>query len=173
MAPVVYQVGLRRLCMEPTTRLVAVKPERREPIVSLPQSIADVLGKHVTLTLECIDRLYLNVYQPKLQLERHVYRFLRDRRGPGAVSARYFQAMTARFVKDIEAFAAAYQVPLFTFERKARKEELAAQHRAHFSAPEGVLFIGKAQEKVATFRTEERRRRDNGSTYPWLVKTSA
>ena len=30
-----------------------------------------------------------------------------------------------------------------------------------------MLFIGKAQEKASVFRTEKRRRPD-GSTYPWI-----
>ena len=30
-----------------------------------PLSLADILSKHVTLELECIDRMYLNVYVPK------------------------------------------------------------------------------------------------------------
>ena len=34
--------------------------------MTLPRSVADVLASHVTLELECIDRMYLNVYQPKL-----------------------------------------------------------------------------------------------------------
>ena len=34
--------------------------------MSLPASVADVLANHVTLEVECIDRMYLNLYQPKL-----------------------------------------------------------------------------------------------------------
>jgi hypothetical protein len=30
-------------------------------------SVADVLAEHTVFELECIDRMYLNVYQPKLQ----------------------------------------------------------------------------------------------------------
>jgi hypothetical protein len=32
--------------------------------MTLPRSVADVLAEHVTMELECIDRMYLNVYQP-------------------------------------------------------------------------------------------------------------
>jgi hypothetical protein len=34
--------------------------------MSLPRTVADVIDSHVTLELEFLDRLYLNVYQPKL-----------------------------------------------------------------------------------------------------------
>lgn len=38
--------------------------------MSLPHSVAEVIQEHVTLELECIDRMYLNVYVPALQHER-------------------------------------------------------------------------------------------------------
>ena len=42
-----------------------------------------------------------------------------------------------------------------------------------FKADEGVLFIGKAQEKAPVFRTERRRNAKTGATYPWLVRSTA
>ena len=48
-----------------------VKDRRRpEPIVSIPRSVADIIRNHVTLEGESIDRMYLNVYQPKLQTDK-------------------------------------------------------------------------------------------------------
>ena len=38
----------------------------------IPRTVADVLGQHVTLEVESIDRMYLNVYQPRLQYDRGV-----------------------------------------------------------------------------------------------------
>ena len=35
-----------------------------------------------------------------------------------------------------------------------------------------MLFIGKAQEKVRSFRTQGRRN-DRGETYPWIVESTA
>ena len=40
--------------------------------MSLPRSVAEVLKQHVTLEVEGIDRMYLNVYQPRLQTDRGV-----------------------------------------------------------------------------------------------------
>src|SRR5260221_602063 len=40
---------------------------RPEPVMTLPRSVADVLDRHVTFEIESIDRIYLNVYQPRLQ----------------------------------------------------------------------------------------------------------
>lgn len=139
--------------------------------MSLSQSVAAVLRDHVTLELQCLDRLYLNVYQPELQRERNVYYYLRQRQG--TVSSRYFQGMTQAFVRAIEAFAQQTQVPLLTFDKDTRKEELAADYRAKFTGTEGILFIGKAQEKVRTFRTQGRRCPETGASYPWLVSATA
>ena len=72
--------------------------------MSLLRTVADVLDKHVTLELECIDRLYLNFYQPHLQLEKKVYWYLRGQHGAGAVSSLHFQSMTKAFVQGIAAF---------------------------------------------------------------------
>jgi hypothetical protein len=35
--------------------------------MTVARSVAVVLVEHVTFEVECIDRMYLNVYQPRLQ----------------------------------------------------------------------------------------------------------
>ena len=35
--------------------------------MTLPRTVADVLSEHVSFEVECIDRMYLNVYVPQLQ----------------------------------------------------------------------------------------------------------
>ena len=49
--------------------------------MSVPRTVADVIRHHVTLEVEGIDRMYLNVYQPKLQHEAGVAAFFRFHRG--------------------------------------------------------------------------------------------
>jgi len=52
--------------------------------MSIPRSVAEVIREHVTLEVEGIDRMYLNVYQPKLQHDRGVITFFRyHRQQPG------------------------------------------------------------------------------------------
>jgi hypothetical protein len=48
-----------------------------------------------------------------------------------------------------------------------------AAHLARFTGDEGVLFVGKAQEKAAVCRTEKRRNPQTGQPYPWLVRSTA
>ena len=49
--------------------------------MSVPRSVAEVLAEHVTLEVEGIDRMYLNVYVPGLQREQGVACFFRFHRG--------------------------------------------------------------------------------------------
>ncbi len=42
--------------------------------MSVPRTVADVIRHHVTLEVEGIDRMYLNVYQPKLSRLKSDYR---------------------------------------------------------------------------------------------------
>ena len=42
-----------------------------------------------------------------------------------------------------------------------------------FRKREGVLYVGKAQEKGRIMRTDRRRSRVTGATYPWIVESTA
>ena len=69
--------------------------------MSLPRTVADVIDSHVTLELESLDRVYLNVYQPKLQTPRAVFHLLRDHYGEGAVSSHKMKAITEQFLRSM------------------------------------------------------------------------
>jgi hypothetical protein len=62
-------------------------------------------------------------------------------------------------------------VPWVDFARGQRKDDVMHEHLGRFSAAQGVVFIGRAQEKTAVFRTEKRRNGEGGS-YPWIVKST-
>ncbi len=49
--------------------------------MSVPRTVAEVLADHVTLEVEGIDRMYLNVYVGPLQREGGVASFFRFHRG--------------------------------------------------------------------------------------------
>src|SRR5206468_4027741 len=49
---------------------------------------------------------------------------------------------------------------------------VAAHYRARFTAPEGIVFVGKAQEKTKFFRTERRVSAATGKKYPWIVEST-
>jgi hypothetical protein len=141
--------------------------------MSVPRTAAEVIAQHVTLEVEGIDRMYLNVYQPKLQTERGVASFFRYHRGHTFASSALMEPISKAFIGAMEAFAEQHDIPLFTFGRNQRKDDVAAEYRARFEDNEGILFIGKAQEKTAVFRTERRTNPTTGQKYAWLVRSTA
>jgi hypothetical protein len=49
--------------------------------MTLPRSAADVLAGHVLFEIEAIDRMYLNLYQPRLQHGAGIASFFVGHRG--------------------------------------------------------------------------------------------
>ena len=141
--------------------------------MSLTHSVAHLLRERVTLTVESLDRLYLNVYVPKLQRVLGGVGFFREQRGATFASSALMGPLTTAFVTALERFAQAERVPLLSFRPGQRKDEIAQAHLATFQGEEGVLFIGKAQEKAPVWRTERRRDAQTGQPYAWLVKSTA
>ena len=142
--------------------------------MTVARSVADVLDDHVTLEVECLDRMFLNVYQPRLQHVGGVVSFLRGHRGAAFASSALMDPISKAFVGALHRYCQDHQVPLVDFVRGQRKDDLAHEHLAEFEAAggtEGVLFIGRAQEKTAVFRTEKRRNGE-GRSYPWIVKST-
>jgi hypothetical protein len=80
--------------------------------------------------------------------------------------------MTEAFVRSIEDFAAREGIEVVAFEKGQRKEEVAQAYRRRFPVREGVLFIGKAQERARVMRTQRRRNPQTGASYAWLVSST-
>lgn len=137
------------------------------------QSVAEILSKHVVLEVEGIDRMYLNVYVPRLQIVEGVLGFLKKHRGHKVASTRLVEPITRAFVSAIEKFVQNNAIPMICFEKGERKEEVAARLRARFPKKDGVIFVGKAQEKCTVYRTERRRNPRTGKHYAWIVKSTA
>ena len=55
---------------------------------------------------------------------------------------------------------------------KERKDDVAREFLARFTGTEGVLFVGRAQEKALVWRTQ-RRYNQAGEPYAWLVRSTA
>ena len=141
--------------------------------MTVAHSVADVLSSHVKLELECIDRMYLNVYVPQLQYDKGVVSFFRFHRGHTFASSVLMKPISEDFVARLERFARERDIPLISFGKGQRKDEVAKEYLAAFKGSEGIVFIGKAQEKAPVFRTEKRRDPKTGRTFPWIVRTTA
>ena len=139
----------------------------------IAQSVADILNHHVKLTVEGIDRMYLNVFVPRLQHELGIVGFFREHRGQPLPSAALMKPMSRSFVAKLEDFVARHAVPLVQFRKGQRKDDVMKEHLRRFRKEEGVVFVGKAQEKTPVFRTEKRRSPKTGLPYPWIVRSTA
>ena len=139
--------------------------------MTLPRTVADVLADHVVFEVECIDRMYCNVYVQKLQFAAGVLGYVQRQLGLPIASTAPLGKITDAFSTAMRRFARDQQVPWVDFVKGQRKDEVMHEHLARFTDEEGVLFVGRAQEKTALFRTE-RRRDANGDSYPWIVKTT-
>ncbi|MEW6364111.1 MAG: hypothetical protein AB1714_05685 [Acidobacteriota bacterium] len=71
--------------------------------------------------------------------------------------------MTKQFVARTREFAQRHGIPLVSFERGQRKEEVAKTYYSRFAPAEGVVFIGVAQEKCSAFRSTK----DNSPNSPY------
>ena len=141
--------------------------------MSVPTTVADVIDQHVTFQTESIDRMYLNVYVPILQSGGGASVFFRDHRGEAFATAQVMSRMTRAFVAHVERFADEHNVPIVPFEKGVRKEDVFHEHLKRFEGEEGVVMIGKAQEKAPVYRTTKRRCERTGKTFPWLMKSTA
>jgi hypothetical protein len=119
-------------------------------------NVNDLLRDHVTLTVECLDRLYLNGYIPTLQVPGQLVNFLMGHRGNPLPSPALLERITKDFADGIKRFAEQGQIPIVHFESGQRKDEVAAEYRQHFDRPEGVVFIGIAQEKAQAVKARKR-----------------
>lgn len=135
------------------------------------KSVAEILDDHVTFELEAIDRMYLNAYVPSLQTGGGFAYFLKTQLGVRVASTMMVAPMSQRFVDAIEQFVETEGLDLITFEKGQRKDDIAQAYLAAFDGDEGVLFIGKAQEKASVFRTAKRR--DARGVYPWIIRSTA
>src|SRR5260221_9017256 len=143
--------------------------------MTLPRSVADVLSDHVTFEIESIDRLYCNLYVPQLQRAEGIVGFIRGHLGQPIASTAVIAPMSRDFTARLRAFAGQLAIPCIDFAQGQRKGDVMHEHLAAFEAAgrtEGVLFIGRAQEKNTVFRTEKRRGAD-GRSYPWIVRTTS
>jgi len=140
--------------------------------MTITRSVADILTCRVRLEIESIDRLFLNLYQPRLMHPGGVAQFFRSHQGAAFASSALMAPMTRSFQAAVFGFANEQRVVVVRFGKGQRKDDVMHEHLAGFDGEEGVLFVGVAQEKARVFRTE-RRYSPDGRPYPWLVRSTA
>ncbi len=141
--------------------------------MTVARSVADVLTDHVRFEVECVDRMYLNVWVPRLAYGGGVAGFFVGHRGHAYASTALMDPMAKAFVTDIHGFISSRGLELVHFAKGQRKDEVTQQVLARFTEPEGVLYVGRAQEKSGVWRTQRRYNPVTGGSYAWLVRSTA
>src|ERR1700682_3259343 len=97
----------------------------------IAQSVAEIINRHVKLTVEGIDRMYLNIYVPGLQYARRIVRFFCEPRGQPLPSAALMSPMTRALVAELEDFVARHGIAV-QFRPGQRKDAVMAEHLRQF-----------------------------------------
>jgi hypothetical protein len=141
--------------------------------MTLPRTAAQVLSDHVLFEIRSVDRMLVNLYQPRLQYGSGIHGFFCHHRGYRFVSSALMKPMTRYFAADIHHYVAANDLDLIHFVKGQSKDDVAQRYLARHDGSEAVLFVGRAQEKTAAWHTRKRRDATTGKPYPWLAKESA
>ena len=141
--------------------------------MTLPKNVAELQGENVVFELECIDRMYLNLYVPQLASAPGVAAYFRGYKGHRFASTKEAVAMSEGFRRQVLDFAERKATPIIRFEKGMRKDDVMHKRLRKFKAREGVVFIGIAQEKARVPRTIRKGFGEGEGTIPWIDYTTA
>ena len=114
-------------------------------------TIPELLKDHVTLEVECLDRLYLNGYLGSLARPGGLVTFMREQLGKPIPSPVVLGQLTERFREAVKVLAERRQIPVYQFDHKERTDAIANRIRQQRGIRDGIVFIGVAQEKAPAF----------------------
>src|SRR5947208_12995442 len=109
----------------------------------ISQTVAELLADHVRLTVEGIDRMYLNVYVPRLQCAYGAVSFFRDHRGQPLASSALMSPMSRRFVAELDRVIARHRLPIVLFRKGQRKDDVMVERLRDFPLKEGVVLSAR------------------------------
>ena len=107
-------------------------------------SIPELLSEHVTLEVECLDRLYLNGYIGPLATSGGLVTFMREQLDKPIPSPVVLGQVTEKFREAVKAMSEWQHIPVYQFDHKERKDEVANQIRRQRRVRDGIVFIGVA-----------------------------
>lgn len=114
-------------------------------------NIPQLLNGHVTLEVECLDRLYLNGYIGTLATPGGLVACMRDQLGKPIPSPVVLGQVSEKFRETVKTLAEQKRIPLYSFDHKERKDDVANQIRKERGVRDQVVLVGVAQEKAKTY----------------------
>jgi hypothetical protein len=121
-------------------------------------TIPELLDGHITLEVECLDRLYLNGYIGRLATGPALSMFMRNQLHKPVPSPVVLGQISERFRQAVKALAERAGIPMYQFDHKERKDDIAHAFRQQHPVREGIVFIGVAQEKAMTFQGKKNKK---------------
>src|SRR5947207_9824032 len=114
-------------------------------------NINDALEGHVSLDLDCLDRIYLNAYVPNLQGGGQVVQFLSGHLGNPVPSPVLFTRIGERFREAVNTFAEEHAIPVLRLNKpdRSRWDDRKLDHVRPYlerATEPGVIAIVAAQE---------------------------
>ena len=133
-------------------------------------NVNDVLDGHVVLDLECLDRVYLNGYVPKLQVGGQVVTFLTEHLGKPVASPALFKQIGDRFGNAVRSFAEINGIPVLHLNTpdRSRWDDRKVDHVRDYvnkATTPGVVAIVVAQEIQKVFMGHRRRPKADGPQF--------
>jgi len=122
-------------------------------------TVKEILTNKIALDIECVDRVYLNGYIKYLQLPGGVITFIREQMGFPIPSPIVLPPFTKAFRTRVEKYAKDQGIHIVDFAKGEDKDEKAHLQLAKFEKKQGVVLIGKAQEKALGYKGQ---RKDHG-----------
>ena len=109
-------------------------------------TISSLLADHVSLRVRSVDRIFLAGHVPRLQPDRMLVGFLNQRAGGTIPSPAMLGKILRAYVKEINAFAKAREIPVVRFTNDMVKEDVARPHmqKAQRAGRSGVVMLGVA-----------------------------
>src|ERR1039457_5867649 len=87
-------------------------------------TIPELLDGHITLEVECLDRLYLNGYIGKLATGPGLSMFMRFQLGMPVPSPVVLGRVSERFRQAVKTQAEREDIPVYQFHHKERKDDI-------------------------------------------------
>jgi hypothetical protein len=119
---------------------------------------AEIIREHVTLEGECVHRLSLNGYVPRLQSSAGVVTFHTRARGQPIPSPAVFGQITTAFRTRLDFSCQARGIPRVEFKKGERKDAVVQPYRDRFQGRMGVVLVGVAPERASGWTATETRR---------------
>jgi hypothetical protein len=121
-------------------------------------NIPELLREHVTLEVECLDRLYWNGYIGKLATPGGLVMFMRDQLGKPIPSPVVLGQVTEKFRAAVKAQAEQQQIPIYQFQHKERKDDIRQRFpgAARGAGPNGLHRGGAGEDASVQWEEDQR-----------------